>query len=79
MPEVGVQPLLVVRTNRADVNRSAVTKELFRKIDETLKAVRAVVVKPDNSPLTLDEVKKIRDLAKAANIEIADMGAKPDE
>src|SRR5205807_121842 len=32
MPEVGIEPLLVVRTNRTDVNRSTVTKELFRGI-----------------------------------------------
>jgi hypothetical protein len=61
------------------LNPNLKSKGLFQKIDETLKAVRAVVVKPDSAPLTLDEVKKIRDLAKAANVEIADMGAKQDE
>ena len=61
------------------LNPSLKSKGLFQKIEETLKAVRAVVVKPDNAQLTLDEVKKVRDLAKAANVEIADMGAKQDE
>ena len=61
------------------LNPNLKSKELFRKIDETLKAVRAVVVKQDNAPLTLDEVKKIRDLTKATNGEIADMSAKQDD
>ena len=61
------------------LNPSLKAKTLFQAIEETLTAIKAVIVKPDNAPLTVDDVKKIRDLAKEVNVKIADIGAKSEE
>lgn len=49
------------------LNPKLKTRPIFVMIDANLREVRSLVVKDDRSPPTLEEVKKIRDLAKATN------------
>ena len=61
------------------LNPNLKSHALFQSIDETLHALRAAIVKPDNAELTVEDVKKVRDLARDVNVKIADTGAKPEE
>ena len=61
------------------LNPNLKSHALFQSIDETLHALRAAIVKPDNADLTVEDVKKVRDLARDVNVKIADTGAKPEE
>ena len=61
------------------LNPNLKAKALFQSIEEALTAIKAAIVKPNNAPLTVDDVKKIRDLAKEVNAKIADIGAKSEE
>jgi hypothetical protein len=61
------------------VNPNLKAKALFQKIDEALKAIRAVTVKPNEMPLNVDDVKKVRDIAKELNALIAETGTRVEE
>ena len=61
------------------LNPNLKAKAVFQEIEEALQAIHEVIAKPDKSPLTVDDVKKVRDLAKDVNVKIADTGAKPEE
>jgi len=56
------------------VNPNLRAKVLFASIEVALKAIRETTVKPEKGPLGLDDVKKVRDLAKEINAAIADPG-----
>ena len=53
------------------LNPTLKEKAVFQQIEETLSAIHEVIVKPGNPPLTIDDVKKVRDLAKEVNARIA--------
>lgn len=61
------------------LNPNLKAKALFQKIEEALKAIRAVTVKPDEMPLNVDDVKKVRDIARELNARIAETGTKVEE
>lgn len=56
------------------LNPNLKSRVLFSNIEEALKGIRTTTVKPEKGPLTLEDVKKVRDLAKDINIAIADPG-----
>jgi hypothetical protein len=62
------------------LNPSLKSKPVFQQIDETLKAIRILTVRPEGAaPLGLNEVKRVRDMAREVNAKIADTGAKPED
>ncbi len=61
------------------LNPNLKSQKLFEQISVTLKEVRAATVKADGSAPVADDIKKVRDAAKAINREIADTSAGSDE
>jgi hypothetical protein len=61
------------------LNPNLKAKALFQKIEEALKGIRGATVKPNEMPLNIDDVKKVRDITRELNARIAETGARLEE
>jgi len=61
------------------LNPTLKAKALFQQIETALKGIRDATVKPDQAPLTVTDVKKVRDLCKEVNARIAETGGTAEE